>query len=554
MSIRTDRIDGVDAGMAIKVPAIAATTGNITLSGLQTIDSIVLTDGDRVLVKDQTNSEDNGIYLARANDWERASDFDGPRDITQGTRIPVYSGVVSAGLTYQVTASDDPIIINTTLLTFGLVTDVITSDPSALDYVYSSTTAMADPTSGKIRFNAAIGSATAIAISALTNDTGNPNIRTYINTWDDSTTTTFRGTLIVKKTSAPQNFAIYAVTSAVTDNVTWQQFTVSYIGGSGSFTDTDQLTVSFVRTGDKGAAGVGTGDVLAANYGTEYSGNYALLRQNIGSKIGTNVQAYDADLDAWAGLAWGADKMGYYTGAGAAALISTTAFGRSVLNAANAAALMALAGGGTAATLNVGTGANNIVQLDGSSKLPAVDGSQLTNLVAGSLIFLGSQTASASGSLDFTSLISATYDNYVFIVQDIIPASGGNNFLMRTSTDNGSSFSSGAANYDYAGNRVDAGTPTTLAVGAQATSMQLATDVSNTGLAGTITLINPLGTTAYKRVVSVLGFTSGTNGKGTGQNMAADRNSTAAINAVRFFMSSGNISSGIIYMYGVKKA
>lgn len=43
-----------------------------------------------------------------------------------------------------------------------------------------------------------------------------------------------------------------------------------------------------------------------------------------------------------------------------------------------------ITGLGTAATLNVGTGPNNIVQLDGSSKLPAVDGSQLINLPASS--------------------------------------------------------------------------------------------------------------------------------------------------------------------------
>jgi hypothetical protein len=41
-----------------------------------------------------------------------------------------------------------------------------------------------------------------------------------------------------------------------------------------------------------------------------------------------------------------------------------------------------ITGLGTAATLNVGTSANNIVQLDGSALLPAVDGSQLTNLNA----------------------------------------------------------------------------------------------------------------------------------------------------------------------------
>jgi hypothetical protein len=43
-----------------------------------------------------------------------------------------------------------------------------------------------------------------------------------------------------------------------------------------------------------------------------------------------------------------------------------------------------ITGLGTAATLNVGTSANNVVQLDGTTKLPAVDGSQLTNIDAAS--------------------------------------------------------------------------------------------------------------------------------------------------------------------------
>lgn len=50
---------------------------------------------------------------------------------------------------------------------------------------------------------------------------------------------------------------------------------------------------------------------------------------------------------------------------------------------------------GTAASLNVGTSANNIVQLDGAAKLPAVDGSQLTNLPASG----GGAYVSADGGL-----------------------------------------------------------------------------------------------------------------------------------------------------------
>ena len=53
-----------------------ATTANITLSGLQTIDGVSVTAGMRVLVKDQTNAAENGIYDANASAWKRAVDAD----------------------------------------------------------------------------------------------------------------------------------------------------------------------------------------------------------------------------------------------------------------------------------------------------------------------------------------------------------------------------------------------------------------------------------------------------------------------------------------------
>ncbi len=55
--------------------------------------------------------------------------------------------------------------------------------------------------------------------------------------------------------------------------------------------------------------------------------------------------------------------------------------------AVNSIANTKISGLGTASTLNVGTSANNVVQLDGSAKLPAVDGSQLTNIDAASAGF-----------------------------------------------------------------------------------------------------------------------------------------------------------------------
>jgi hypothetical protein len=62
------------AGISWKQPCVAATLANITLSGLQTIDGKAVVAGDRVLVKDQSNAANNGIYLASATAWTRSED------------------------------------------------------------------------------------------------------------------------------------------------------------------------------------------------------------------------------------------------------------------------------------------------------------------------------------------------------------------------------------------------------------------------------------------------------------------------------------------------
>ena len=106
-------------------------------------------------------------------------------------------------------------------------------------------------------------------------------------------------------------------------------------------------------------------------------------RASLGLAIGTNVQAFSADLNAISGLTSAADKGIQFTGSGTAATYDLTTAGKALLDDADAAAQRTTLGLGTAATQAVGTSANQVVQLDGSARLPAVDGSQLTGLTSG---------------------------------------------------------------------------------------------------------------------------------------------------------------------------
>lgn len=100
------------------------------------------------------------------------------------------------------------------------------------------------------------------------------------------------------------------------------------------------------------------------------------MQETLGLEIGTDVQAWDADLTAIAGLVSAANKLPYFTGAGTAALADLTAAGRALLDDASAAA--------QATTLGLGTGDS-----------PTFVGLTLTN---GQIVFPAVQVPSANAN------------------------------------------------------------------------------------------------------------------------------------------------------------
>ena len=90
-------VDSVAQGLNPKASCQVTTTANITLSGLQAIDGYTTLAGDRVLVKNQTTSSQNGIYLASASAWTRATDMDVWAEVAGAYTVILNGGQADTG-------------------------------------------------------------------------------------------------------------------------------------------------------------------------------------------------------------------------------------------------------------------------------------------------------------------------------------------------------------------------------------------------------------------------------------------------------------------------
>lgn len=111
-------VDSSRSGLDTKDSVRVATTTNITLSGIQTIDGISLVAGDRVLVKNQSTAANNGIYVVSSGTWTRSLDADSTTDVTSGMYCFVESGTNNADSGWVLT-TDGTITIGTTALSFS---------------------------------------------------------------------------------------------------------------------------------------------------------------------------------------------------------------------------------------------------------------------------------------------------------------------------------------------------------------------------------------------------------------------------------------------------
>jgi len=185
--------------------------------------------------------------------------------------------------------------------------------------------------------------------------------------------------------------------------------------------------------------------------------------------------------------------------------------------------------------------------------------SSITTLPAaiptGKLKLISSQTASNSASISFTTGLNSTYKVYMFVFSNIHPRSSAD-FQFNLSTDSGSNYNVTkttthfSAYHDEGDTDTNLGYRTTLDL-AQSTSYQSLAQVSSgadESVSGTLQLFNPSSTTYVKHFIArLIDYNSPYP---EDRYTAGYGNTTSAINAIRFQMSSGNFD-GTIYLYAI---
>ena len=182
-------------------------------------------------------------------------------------------------------------------------------------------------------------------------------------------------------------------------------------------------------------------------------------------------------------------------------------------------------------------------------------------LVNGNLTLLTTATASSSATLDFTSSINSTYDSYVFKFINIHPATNGALFTFNFSIDTGSNYNVTKTTTFFTATHQENGGDSGLSYAtgqdlAQSTAFQNIAHAtgndSDENANGEMSIFNPSSTVFVKHFLCHTSNTTSTGSPENRQSITAGYgNTTSAVDAIQFKMSSGNIDSGVIKMYGV---
>ena len=206
-------------------------------------------------------------------------------------------------------------------------------------------------------------------------------------------------------------------------------------------------------------------------------------------------------------------------------------------------------------------GGNTLWTSNGSGTLSSVN-----SALSGNMIFIASQTCSVVTSVEFTTGIDNTYDEYVFYFVNMELDYNGSQVVFQGSTDGGSSYGITKTGSVFIANHNQSGTGTTLEsktnqiIGSSTAAMSISyqqgagstgSNPDDESLSGEMRIYAPSNTTFVKHWTVTTHFHT-LNDESRQWYGAGYWNTTSAINAVKFSSVQGNLFAGTIYLYGIK--
>lgn len=319
-------------------------------------------------------------------------------------------------------------------------------------------------------------------------------------------------------------FVVSGITTATTRSWTFPDSNGTFVGVDLAQTLTNKTLSSGVLsgtfTGDPEFSG---NPVFSGGPDFSTATNLETVRSDLGLEIGVDVQAYDATLTLLGGVTPDVAKIPYFTAADAVATLDFKD--------------------------------EDDMASDSPTAIPSQQSVKAYVDASSAKVFLASQDASNSATLDFTEFDASLYDAYEFVISNLVPATDGVSLWIRTSTDGGSTYDSGASDYGYMGQITSIAGPDRYGTtGAQivANSGLIGSAASEDGWSGTVTLPGPH--LAKRTMIHVRGAYWDTSTAIWLLDLAGFRLAAADVDAIRFMFSSGDIESGSITMYGLRNA
>lgn len=522
-------VDAIAAGIDIKDPAYAATTGALTalyangVAGVGatltntaalaafSVDGVSPPLNSRILVKNQGTTFQNGIYTltvvgSGAVAWvlTRATDYDQSSEISTGDLVIVENGTANAVTSWLQTA---------TVATIG--TDAIT-------FVQFSGAA-----SGA---NTALSNLAAVAINTalLSAATNTIDIGSAANLWKDIYATRVLATTIELGAGASDT----TLSRASAGDVNIEGNIIYRAGG----TDVPLL--------DGGT----NASLVASNGGIFYSTATAGAILAGTATARQMLQSGASATPAWSTATYPAtttvNRILYSSATNTISEITTANSGVLITSGAGVPSISTAIPNGVTATTQSAS--------DNSTKIATTAYADAVGAAGGSLTLIASVTAAASATVNFSNNLSATYDNYLIVMERVVPATNGTNLQMQIGTGAGPTYQT----TNYSGTYFYQ-TTTTGGGGTVSTSHILSFpgrhgNSTLNGGGGYLYLHNANDATNYKPVSGQFTYYDSTNTTMQGVSSFSTWQGATVLTSLRFSMAAGNITTGIFKLYGIK--